>query len=34
MALRTYDEVIVVVADVDGWMSSDQARRPEEGGAP
>jgi predicted O-methyltransferase YrrM len=27
MALRTYDEVIVVVADVDGWMSSDQARR-------
>lgn len=27
MALRTYDEVIAAVADVDGWMSSDQARR-------
>jgi predicted O-methyltransferase YrrM len=27
MALKTYDEVIAAVADVDGWMSSDQARR-------
>lgn len=27
MALRTYAEVIAAVADVDGWMSSDQARR-------
>ena len=27
MTLRTYDEVVVEVAGVDGWMSADQARR-------
>lgn len=27
MALRTYDEVVAAVAHVEGWMSSDQARR-------
>ena len=27
MTLRTYDEAVVAVAGVDGWMSADQARR-------